>query len=128
MAGKTRRQSNEGVDAVTARVTALEAGPTITAITATGAGSYSVPAGTKWLRIRACAAGGSGGGGGTAGGAGTAGGSTSITGSALLLSLAGGGAGAGGVSGGATGPDGGIATVSSPAIQVQIILMVSISS
>jgi hypothetical protein len=85
--------------------------PTIQTFTS-GSGTYSTPAGVKWLKVRMVGGGGGGGPSGTGGGsAGTGGGATTF-GSSLLT--ANGGSGGGGIST-TTGASGGSATVSSPA-------------
>jgi hypothetical protein len=74
-----------------------------------GTGTYTLPAGAKWIKIRMVAAGGGGGGGGTSAGTGGTGGATTFGTSFLTCNGGGGGAGSGsgsqGVGGTASGGD-----------------------
>lgn len=86
--------------------------PTVQKFTS-GSGTYTTPAGVKYIRVRMVGGGGGGGGGGSAGGsAGGAGGNTTF-GTSLLT--ANGGSGGDSWSGN-TGGAGGTATISSPAV------------
>ena len=81
--------------------------PTQTIYTS-GSGTYTVPTGVKWLRVRMVGGGGGGSGGGTSGGTGGTGGTTTL-GSSFLTCVGGTGgaedAGSGGAGGTATGGD-----------------------
>jgi hypothetical protein len=95
------------------------AAPNVTTYTS-GSGTYTTPAGAKWLQIQMVGGGGGGGGagtGGSPGGTGGTGGTTTF--GTSLLTCAG---GAGGVHGGAGtgGGDGGNATISSPAVGLAV--------
>lgn len=83
--------------------------PTIQKFTS-GSGTYTAPAGVKWIRVRMVGGGGGGAGGGNSGSAGTAGGSTTFGSS--LLTATGGGAGNGN---GGAGGTAGTATIGSGA-------------
>jgi len=83
--------------------------PTITqTIYTSSSGTYTVPTGVKWLRVRMVGGGGGGSGGGSSGGAGGTGGTTTF-GSSFLTCVGGSGgaedAGSGGAGGTATGGD-----------------------
>lgn len=104
------------------RLTALEAGPAITTVTATGSGVYNVPAGAKWLRVRMTGAGGGGGSSGTSGGGnvnGSDGNNTTwaVHSGSIFVTAGLGGRGFGGGNS-AAGGAGGTNTISAPAIAV----------
>lgn len=91
--------------------------PTVQRFTS-GSGTYTTPAGVRWIRVRMVGAGGGGAGAGAAGYAGSAGGATggaSTFGTSLIT--AGGGVGAGGIST-QNGGSGGTFTINSPAIDM----------
>ena len=92
------------------------ASPNVTVYTS-GSGTYTTPAGAKWLQIKMVGAGGGGGGAGSGGGTGGTGGNTTF-GTSLLTANG----GAGGVTGGAGtgGGDGGTSTIVSPAVGLAI--------
>lgn len=96
---------------------ATRVAPTVQTFTS-GSGTYTTPAGVKYIRVRMVGGGGGGGSGGTASGAaGGAGGNTTF-GSSLLTANGGSGGSGGGTSvggNGTAGGAGGAATVSSPA-------------
>ena len=88
-------------------ITTTPSNPTQTIYTS-GSGTYTVPTGVKWLRVRMVGGGGGGSGGGTSGGTGGTGGTTTL-GSSFLTCVGGTGgaedAGSGGAGGTATGGD-----------------------
>jgi hypothetical protein len=96
----------------------LNKAPTIQSFTS-GSGTYTTPAGVKWIRVRMAGGGGGGGSSGTASwNNGTAGGNSTFGSS--LLTANGGSAGIGGYQTNAGSSPGGSATVSSPAIGIAI--------
>lgn len=94
----------------------LNKAPTIQTFTS-GSGTYTTPAGVKWIRVRMAGGGGGGGGSGTASWGNGAAGGNSTFGSSLLTAN-GGSAGIGGFQTNAGISAGGAATISAPAIGV----------
>jgi hypothetical protein len=89
--------------------------PAITVYTS-GSGTYNVPAGTSYLRVRMVGGGGGGGGSGVSGPTTGTGGGTTTFGSSLLTAT---GGGPGILSSGGNTGSGGSATVNSPAISIK---------
>lgn len=83
-----------------------------------GSGTYTTPAGVKYIRVRMVGGGGGGGGGGVLGSSGSGGGGGTTTFGSSLLTCTGGGAGS--ASGTAPTASGGTATLNSPALGLAI--------
>lgn len=113
VAGTTRFLREDSSFAVPPAPTPTNLIPHVTRVTATGGGTYNVPANTVYLYVLARGAGGGGAGTGATAASGTDGGSTTFTDSSIVSLTAGGGAkgqpgnvsGSGGAGGTATGGD-----------------------
>lgn len=91
---------------------ASHAGPNVQIFTS-GSGTYTTPAGAKWLEVQMVGGGGGGGGSGTSGGGAGGNGGNTTFGTSLLTCVGGGGGIWGGL--GTAGGTGGTATLNSPA-------------